>query len=387
MPTLDSGAPFGTYLIEGFIARGGMGEVYAARHSVYGSPVAIKVLHPHLDHEEAWRLRFSEEGVVGQTLKHPHILSARELVEEEGRVGIVMDLVPGAQTLLKVLTREFPQGLPLSDGLHVFLGIVQAVEYAHGKGIVHGDLKPENIMVQGDFRSSSTWIPKVTDFGTVGLLAHPVLIDGQQAVVASPRYASPEHLLGTDALAQASDIYCLGLLLHFLLTGKHASGATTVEEALEFVRRPVPVTAMVDLPDAAIGLVRQCAALQLEERVPSCRDLALRVRQLLDDLGDGLQLQDLQGDIATEIMEERQRLREEQAACEAEQDSEVTLPAPEEQPQDEIAGDRDSQDQIAAEPPPEIVPQPPERIPGIMWVAAAIGLLVILAILAMSMPH
>src|SRR5262245_13479784 len=122
MPSLESGSSFGPYSIEGFIAGGGMGEVYAARHTVYGTAVAIKVLHAALHRDEGWRLRFNEEGVVGQQLKHPNVLSARELLEHEGRVALVLDLCTGGQTLLRVMEREFPTGLPLVRALNVFLG-------------------------------------------------------------------------------------------------------------------------------------------------------------------------------------------------------------------------------------------------------------------------
>ena len=82
---LDNGETFGPYRVEGLIAAGGMGQVYAARHDVYGSICALKVLHEALHEDPDWRRRFNHEGLVGTQLKHPHVLSARELVEAEGR--------------------------------------------------------------------------------------------------------------------------------------------------------------------------------------------------------------------------------------------------------------------------------------------------------------
>ncbi len=311
MQRLEPGAHFGPYLIEGFIAAGGMGQVFAARHGVYGSPVALKVLHAELHADDSWRLRFNEEGLVGQQLKHPHVLAARELIETDGRVALVLDLVRGGQTLAKVIGRDFATGLPLVQAMQVFLGIVQGVEYAHGKGIVHGDIKPENVLLQGDFRDPATWAPMVTDFGTVGLIAHPVQIEGQVAVVASPRYASPEHLRGVDKLEPRSDIYCLGLILHYLLTGHHASEARTVIEAAEAVQLPIPLVYLVDQPESIIALFKRATQVDPAERYPNCREVALAVRDVLDELGVRLQLEDLRGDLATEVMEERLRMKQE----------------------------------------------------------------------------
>jgi serine/threonine protein kinase len=213
--------------------------------------------------------------------------------------------VPGGQTLEKIIAREFREGLSVVQALQVFLTIVQGIDYLHGKGIVHGDLKPENVMIEGDFRSPPTWTPKVTDFGTVALIAHPVMLDGRPAVVATPRYASPEHLLGVDQLEFRSDIYSLGLILHFLLTGRHASSAQTVREAYERTLRPVPMVNLVDLPEDVVSVFKRSVAVDPDERFQSCRELALSVRSVLDAHGVQLDLDDIQADLATEVDEDR----------------------------------------------------------------------------------
>ena len=311
MQRLESGSEFGPYTIEGFVAAGGMGQVYAARNTVYGSPVALKVLHEHLHQDEGWRLRFNLEGVIGQQLKHPNVLSARELVEFEGRVALVMDLIKGCQTLDQVISREFPAGLPPASAMRAFLGILQGVEYGHLRAVVHGDIKPENVLVKGEFARPDTWECKVTDFGTVGLIAHPVILDGRTAVVATPRYASPEHLYGVDKLEPRSDIYSLGLILHYMLTGRHASTARTVKEAAERVTIPMPLVNLVDLPDALISVFQTATSVAKEQRYASCRHFALSLREVLDAMGEGLELEDLTADLATEVMDERVKMKKE----------------------------------------------------------------------------
>jgi serine/threonine-protein kinase len=329
------GTPFGPYIIEGLIAGGGMGQVYAARHSVFGSTVALKVLHPALHADEGWRQRFNEEGLVGTQLKHPHVLSARELVHNEGRIALVVDLVPGGQTLEKVIAREFRDGLPLVAGLQVFLKILQGIDYLHGKSIVHGDLKPENVMIEGDYRKPETWVPKVADFGTVALIANPVEIDGRPAVVATPRYASPEHLLGVDQIEVRSDIYALGLILHFLLTGRHASNAASVREAAERVALPVPIVNLVDQPEALIAVFKRSTSLEPQDRHGTVREFALSVRGILDAVGAELDLPDVAADLATEVDEERARLKKqsvEKPASESQAATVLNLPPPKKTP-------------------------------------------------------
>ncbi|MFK7926962.1 MAG: serine/threonine protein kinase [Myxococcota bacterium] len=307
MTTMEAGAPFGPYVIEGFVAGGGMGRVYAASHSVYGHPVALKILHERFAQDPRWHKRFSEEGLVGLQLKHPHVLSARELVEHDGQIALAMDLVRGGQTLLSVIERERPSGLPLSEALPVFLRILSGVEYLHDRGVVHGDLKPENVLIDGQLRDPSTWKPQVTDFGTVALIADPIQIDGKAAVVASPRYASPEHLKGSDHLEFRSDIHGLGLLLYWLISGEHPSGARTVEQAAQTLQTPLSLLHVVDQPEPLLQILREATAIKPEDRHTDCRALAMAIRGILDELGLGLQLEDLQSELATEILEEQAR--------------------------------------------------------------------------------
>ncbi len=341
------GTRFGTYTVEGLIAGGGMGQVYAARHDVYGTAVALKVLHEQLHADPDWRARFNEEGLVGTQLKHPHVLSARELVHHDGRIALVLDLVSGGQTLEKVMNREFADGLPLLPALRVFLAIVQGIEYLHGKGIVHGDLKPENVMVQGELRAPESWTPKVTDFGTVGLVAHPVTIDGRIAVVATPRYASPEHLLGVDRIEVRSDVYSLGLILHYLLAGKHASSARTVREALDIVSAPINMANLVDQPEPLRELFVRATSTDPDARYASCRELALAVRGVLDAIGSPLELEDLQADLATEVDEQRQKSPDSQ-------DSQASEPAlePDESTEDTDPGAVTPAPVVRSVPPP-----------------------------------
>ncbi|MBX2797846.1 MAG: serine/threonine protein kinase [Myxococcales bacterium] len=394
---LPEGTAFGPYTVEGLIGRGGMGQVYAARDSVYGTRVALKVLHPTLHSDEGWRTRFNQEGLVGTQLKHPHVLSARDLVENDGRIALVLDLVSGGQTLDRVIRREFKEGVDTVPALLVFLRILQGVEYLHRKGIVHGDIKPENILLEGNFRVPGTWIPRMTDFGTVALIAHPVEIDGRPAVVATPRYASPEHLLGVDHLEVRSDVYCLGLILHFLLTGSHASNASNVLQAFERTMLPVPIVALVDQPDPLIAVFQRATAREVDERFETARDLALAVRGVLEALGAPLQLEDVASELATEIDEARRaEYGLPKRSTTSDEESPVSTLTPGVQP---IAPELDDPE---AEPTPtEGTPRPisqaarasagmeaseMEPVPMFVWAAGAVAALLIAVITVFAWP-
>ncbi len=404
---LEDGTRFGPYTIEGLIAGGGMGQVYAARNTLYGATVALKVLHPNLHADEGWRARFNEEGLVGTRLKHPHVLSARELVHEGGRIALVVDLVPGGQTLEKVIAREFRDGLPLGPALNVFLKILQGMDYLHGQGIVHGDLKPENVMIEGDFRKPETWIPKVADFGTVALIANPVEIDGRPAVVATPRYASPEHLYGVDKIETRSDVYCLGLLLHFLLTGRHASNAQTVREAAERVLLPVPIVTLVDQPDALIQTFKKATAIDPEDRYDTARDLAMAVRMVLDAVGATVDQPDVAADLATEVDEERAAQKNaatkgkappKKSVSESQAETEMNAPPPAREVPEERPKPRSTPppaEKRAAPPPkaepPKVAPAPiappaKEGVPWFVWVAGGVAVLILVVVTIYAWP-
>jgi len=390
--TLPDGTQFGAYTVQGLVAGGGMGQVYVATDSIYGDTVALKVLHGSLHADEGWRSRFNHEGLVGTRLKHPHVLAARELVENEGRVALVLDLIRGAQTLEKVVSREFREGMPLVPALQVFLRILQGIDYLHGKGIVHGDIKPENVMISGDFRSPGEWSPKVTDFGTVALIADPVEIDGRPAVVATPRYASPEHLLGVHQIAVQSDIYCLGLVLHFMLTGRHASDAKNVREAADRVLLPVPIVALVDQPDELIDVFKKATARDPEQRTRDVRDLAVAVRSLLDAAGVSIDPADVQSEVATEIDEERdgKSLKPAREQPEPRQDA-PEPPKPGPQRLSDALPQID--DAVVSEPAAAESPSPSaataavgESVPPFVWAAGAVAVAIIIVIAIFAWP-
>ena len=175
------------------------------------------------------------------------------------------------------------------------------MDYLHEKGVVHGDIKPENIMINGNPREPETWVPLVTDFGTVALIANPVEIEGKPAVVATPRYASPEHLLGVDRIEVRSDVYCLGLILHFVVTApprqrrqEHPRCGHSRHERRAHRR-------LQDQPESLVKVFEKATARSPLRRYANIREFALAVRDVLEELGIQLGLEDVLAELATEV--------------------------------------------------------------------------------------
>jgi serine/threonine-protein kinase len=191
------------------LGKGGMAVIYRARDLMLERIVAVKVLRQDYSREPAFQERFRQEAKAAANLSHPNIVTVHDFGLDGGQLFIVMEYIPGSdlKTLIKQRSRFSPEaGLPL---------IIQAcagLGYAHRAGLVHCDVKPQNLLVTPDQRL------KVTDFGIARALAsiHP---DEQTDLVwGSPQYFSPEQA-GGGAPSPASDVYSLGVVMYEMLTG------------------------------------------------------------------------------------------------------------------------------------------------------------------------
>jgi hypothetical protein len=221
---------FGEYEILGEIARGGMGVVYRARHRALGREVALKmILHGGADLTAV--RRFEQEAKAAAALDHPGIVPLFDFGVHQGQPYFTMPLVPGGSLAAQVKKGGPP---PVEETLRLMRGIIDAVGHAHQRGVVHRDLKPENVLIDAEGR------PRITDFGLAKLR------DGECAnltapgqVLGTPAYVAPEQVGSGHPVGPAADVYALGGILYFLLTGKPPFfGPSVAAVLLSVVERP-----------------------------------------------------------------------------------------------------------------------------------------------------
>ncbi len=209
------GQRFGVYLVEAQIGRGGMGVVFRARHVATGDTVALKLMAPDLADNPTFRDRFVREAEAGPTVVHPNIVRVFESGESDGELFIVMELIEG--TDLKELIRQEGH-LDPKRALSILGQAASALDAAHESGMVHRDVKPQNILVTPRDDSEDTDRVYLTDFGLVRPIASETSASRTSLVFGSVPYMAPELIEGVPADGRA-DVYALACVFYECLTG------------------------------------------------------------------------------------------------------------------------------------------------------------------------
>ena len=258
------------------LGRGGFAEVWAAFDPALKREVAVKVLRPDLAHAAGFLERFRREAEAAARLRHPNIVPIYGIGEREGVVYFTMPLVRG-ESLADWLAREpLP---PLDETCRILGDVADALHAAHKEGIVHRDVKPENVMLEGDERRVL-----VMDFGIAKALAHPgATLTATGVIVGTPHYMSPEQGSGEGAVDHRSDIYSLGVVAYQMVTGRVPFPAGSVVAVLvrHATEPPPPVRDLrPEAPGDLVDLVERCLEKDPGRRWQSAAELrdALRGR-------------------------------------------------------------------------------------------------------------
>lgn len=217
----------GQYQVEEFLGKGGMGAVYRARHSRLGDMVAIKILPLHLSANPEYQRRFVREGQAARLFRHPNAVAVFDLREtSDGLLYMVQEFVNG-QTLTKELKKR--RVFSPTEAFYLLAPVMGALQAAHQSGVIHRDLKPDNIMIGTDAEGNQ--LVKLLDLGIAKIRETSditaLTMTGQ--LLGTPFYMSPEQWDGTDDIDGRADIYSLGIILYELISGKRPFEGKTLE--------------------------------------------------------------------------------------------------------------------------------------------------------------
>jgi serine/threonine-protein kinase len=235
------------YRVQQRIGSGGMANVYYGQHALLERPLVIKVLHAHLARDPEMRERFRREAEAACQLVHPHICTILDYGEVDGTVYLVMPFLMGG-SLADVLVRD--RTVPAPRAAVVAAQVAAALDYAHRHGVVHRDIKPDNILFDDDRHAL------ITDFGIATARFHGRLT-GTGRAMGTPHYMSPEQAMG-KMVDGRSDLYAVGVMLYEMLLGfppfdgadsysvgyKHVHEAPVAPEVVDS-RTPLPLSAII----------------------------------------------------------------------------------------------------------------------------------------------
>lgn len=282
------------YRILGVIAKGGMGMVYDAIHIGLRRRVAIKTLRVQYAHSKTAIARFHNEAAVAGRFGHPNIVEVYDLgVLDDGTPYLVMERLEG-ETITERLARERPMPIPVA--LDVAVQVLSALIVTHAEGILHRDLKPDNICLVGGERGPLT--VKVLDFGVAegfntGTSMLPLLQPtggGAAHVAGTPAFMAPEQAQGVRDLDARADLYSVGMLLYVMLTGQLPFKAPTPQALLAEIQRVKlirPRMLRPEVPHALDVITMRALALDRDERFPNAASMLDALEQVQIEIALG----------------------------------------------------------------------------------------------------
>jgi len=266
----------GRYEVEELVGHGGMSSVYKAHDSLLERHVALKVLHEQYAGDEDFVERFKREARLVAQLQHPNIVTVIDRGEEDDRQYIVFEYIEG-ENLKELVVRR--GRLEVREALEIALEVARGLAFAHDNGLIHRDVKPQNVLLNGDGRA------KVTDFG----IARTLDVDGMTqtgTVLGTSNYIAPEQASGNRVDAH-SDVYSLGAVLYELLAGDVPfPGESFVAVALKHVHEAPPNLLDVrgDIPLRVAAAVDRALEKDPEQRFPTMAAFAAELEASLAEL-------------------------------------------------------------------------------------------------------
>ena len=264
----------GKYELKGLLGEGASGSVHLATDTFSGAEVALKVINPEIfkdpDFGEVLRAQFLNEASLAGKLNHPHIVAILDAVVTEDAGYIAMEYVPGSNLSKYADPANL---LSVGDAIEVGFKCCGALDYAFREGVIHRDIKPANIMISGGTEV------KITDFGAAFLRTGKI---NDTVSIGTPAYMSPEQING-DILTHKTDMYCAGVVLYELLTGRRPFVSDTMPGLIRKVltENPAPPSNLrPSLPAGIDDLVLRALSKHPDDRYPSWAEFALEIASI-----------------------------------------------------------------------------------------------------------
>ena len=292
----------GTYLADRYeivskIGAGGMSDVYKAKDHKLNRFVAVKVLKPEFREDTTFIRKFRSEAQAAAGLTHPNIVNVFDVGDDEGVYYIVMELIEGI-TLKEYIAKKGK--LSIKEATSIAIQVSMGLEAAHNHGIVHRDVKPQNIIISTDGKV------KVTDFGIARAASSNTISSN---VMGSVHYSSPEQVRGGYS-DEKSDIYSLGITLYEMVTGRVPfDGDTTVAIAIKHLQEEMvpPSVYSPDLPYSLEQIIMKCTQKSVDRRYNKMEDVIEDLKHsLIDPQGDFVKLTSVDTDAKTVVISDEE---------------------------------------------------------------------------------
>jgi serine/threonine protein kinase len=277
------GRTLNRYTIESLIGEGGIGAVYRARDTLLEREVAIKVMRPEFAERETFQKRFLQEARTAARLDQPSIVKVHDFGEEDELLYIVMEYIPGdnLRGMLQNL-RAQNKWIILTEAVQIVQQVCKALDYIHNQGVMHRDIKPDNLMLKPEPGNGLPYRVVITDLGLARIIAEEEeLEDGIS--MGTPGYMSPEQATGQDA-GPSSEVYSLGVLLYELAVGRLPFPARTISEVVRYHQEepvPEPRTIRPDLPLALEKVIMRALAKNPEARFSGPGEMSVALEQAM----------------------------------------------------------------------------------------------------------
>ncbi len=280
------GQTLGRYRITSLLGQGGMGAVYKGYDETLKRDVAIKVMNPQMARQGNFQDRFIQEARTVARLSHPGIVQVYDFGQDKSQLFIVMEFLPGTNLGQKIKDlRGKGQWINLDEGVHIIEQVAKALDYAHRRGVLHRDMKPDNIMLRQEPSDNLPYRPVIMDMG-LAKLAEGGVETQVGTTMGTPQYMSPEQALG-KTVGAASDIYSIGVILFELCTGRVPFPARNLTEAVKFHTQqppPAPRSIKADLPPAVEQVILKALQKDPAQRYPTAGDMAEALESALPSI-------------------------------------------------------------------------------------------------------